>query len=215
MIRDGFIKTNSRVLDVGCGLGRLARPIVDYLERGEYDGIDIVRSSIDWCTENYSPYPNFRFHHADIYSTYYNPQSKTAARDYTFPFSNRRFDFQWSTSLFTHMLPSEIDRYLSEIGRTLKKGGRCWNTFLLLDKEASELQQISDPKRMHLKVRRSGYRLLDAQVPEKLIAIDQAIVEELYRKNGLQIIDIRYGRWSGRKGNIRYGFQDCVIALKP
>src|SRR5215467_11911473 len=36
------------ILDVGCGTGRMARPLTKYLKAGCYDGIDIVAPSIEW-----------------------------------------------------------------------------------------------------------------------------------------------------------------------
>ena len=50
MLRDAFIKPDIHVLDVGCGLGRLARPLVEILSPvGSYHGVDIVEPSVDWC----------------------------------------------------------------------------------------------------------------------------------------------------------------------
>ena len=58
-----------RVLDVGCGCGKLARPLTTYLNsQGGYDGIDITREVINWCKERYQNYPNFRFHFADLHN---------------------------------------------------------------------------------------------------------------------------------------------------
>lgn len=39
----GGLKPSDRVLDVGCGIGRLAIPLTQYLDaRGGYAGLDIV-----------------------------------------------------------------------------------------------------------------------------------------------------------------------------
>jgi SAM-dependent methyltransferase len=63
------LKPHERVLDVGCGTGRMARPMTEYLKSGSYDGIDIVGPSIEWCQETFTPlYPNFHFHFTDIYN---------------------------------------------------------------------------------------------------------------------------------------------------
>src|SRR5262245_9249020 len=79
MISQGFIRPDSKVLDVGCGLGRLARPLTKYLNGGEYCGVDIVKSSIEWCRANYASYQNFDFRYADVYNTVYNPAACTLA----------------------------------------------------------------------------------------------------------------------------------------
>lgn len=72
MRANGFIKPWDTVLDIGCGLGRCARPISKIITTGSYIGIDVTKSSIDWCEENYRHLSNFTFIHADVFSTHYN-----------------------------------------------------------------------------------------------------------------------------------------------
>jgi ubiquinone/menaquinone biosynthesis C-methylase UbiE len=58
MQQENLIRKDSRVFDVGCGLGRLARVLTDFLSPdGAYYGIDANESSIDWCRKNYTAYP--------------------------------------------------------------------------------------------------------------------------------------------------------------
>src|SRR5437867_12941654 len=68
------LKPDDRVLDVGSGTGRMARPLTRYLKGGSYEGIDIVARSVQWCQKTYgSGYPHFRFHCTDIYNKAYKP----------------------------------------------------------------------------------------------------------------------------------------------
>jgi 2-polyprenyl-3-methyl-5-hydroxy-6-metoxy-1,4-benzoquinol methylase len=47
------LHAGSRVLDIGCGIGRLARPLTDILQPpGIYKGFDVVKTGIDWCNKN-------------------------------------------------------------------------------------------------------------------------------------------------------------------
>lgn len=85
-IKYSGIKPNHRVLDVGCGCGRMALPLTGYLTTGSYEGFDISVEAIEWCQENISPqFPNFKFQFADVANSKYNPQGRYRARNYKFP----------------------------------------------------------------------------------------------------------------------------------
>src|SRR3954466_597973 len=46
----GGLQPSDAVLDVGCGIGRMARPLAGYLSsEGSYDGFDVNRDGIGWC----------------------------------------------------------------------------------------------------------------------------------------------------------------------
>ncbi len=121
----GELKPNGKVLDVGCGIGRMAVPLTNYLtDGGTYEGFDIVADGINWCRKEISPkYPNFHFQSADIYNKEYNPKGKYKASEYKFPYGDESFDFVFLTSVFTHTLPNDMENYFSEIARVLKRGG--------------------------------------------------------------------------------------------
>jgi len=56
------LQPNNRVLDVGCGIGRMAIPLTDYLSpEGEYWGFDIVKKGIEWCQTRITPKFKFSF----------------------------------------------------------------------------------------------------------------------------------------------------------
>ena len=96
----GRLKPTEDVLDIGCCIGRMAVPLLDYMTTGKYVGFDIVKGGIDWCTANITPqYPNFKFEHANIYSVLYNPTSSVKVEDYIFPYDDGSFDFIFLTSV--------------------------------------------------------------------------------------------------------------------
>ncbi len=119
------LRPDEKVLEVGCGIGRIAIPLTQYLTSGSYEGFDIVPHGIEWCQTKISPrYPNFHFFLADVHNKAYYPQGQHPASEYTFPFGDDSFDFVFLTSVFTHMLPKDLERYTAEIGRVLKPSGR-------------------------------------------------------------------------------------------
>src|SRR5262245_11235126 len=106
------LRPTARVLDLGCGCGRMAIPLVSYLDRtGSYEGIDIHSPSIEWASENIAAnFPNFRFQRADVSNSTYNPQGMVPQHRYRLPFPDGSFDYAYMTSVFTHMLPSVLER---------------------------------------------------------------------------------------------------------
>ena len=207
---------DSSILDVGCGVGRMAIPLTKYLsEKGSYDGFDIVPRWIEWCQKEItSRYPNFHFITADIYNGNYNPDGRVTASRYRFPYESGTFDLVFLTSVFTHMLPKDMENYLKEVARVLKIGARCLITFFLLNEEAESLIQAGlARKNRNFKHKGDGYKTYRQDRPESAIAYEEEYVRGLYRKFGLTIEEpIYYGSWCGRKKHLRG--QDIVVAIK-
>ena len=115
------------MLAVGSGIGRKTFLLTDYLNHeGSYQGLDIVKTAIDWCTERITcKYPCFKFQLIDVFNQHYNPTGRYKASEYRFPFPDESFDFAVLCSVFTHMLAEDVEHYLCEVARVLKTGGRC------------------------------------------------------------------------------------------
>lgn len=204
---------DSKVLDVGSGQGRVARPLTDYLSSdGSYYGIEIVESAVDWCNREYRQYPNFEFLHADIYNTHYNKTGKLTANQYQFPFSDNSFDVIFFSSVFTHMRTSDVKHYLSETARCLKPKARCVITCFLLNKDSREaINQNNASLNFAYKVDEHCLTTTNTD-PEDAIALDERYLLAAYEDVGLHVLSIRYGNWIPRSTS--YGFQDMVIAEK-
>jgi SAM-dependent methyltransferase len=214
-VRLADLKPSDRVLDVGCGVGRMAVALTRFLSSGRYEGFDIVRDGITWCRETLtSRYPQFGFQHADIYNEEYNPGGRLRASEYVFPYPDSSFDFVFLTSVFTHMLPGDVRHYLGEIQRVLAPGGRCLITWFVLDTEAVKRiqQRQTDPLRTFSRDL-GGYWVVEGQTPEAAIAYSEADVRELYRFAGLSVREpIVYGAWSGRANPASHHGQDIVVS---
>ena len=213
-VKLGGLKTNEKVLEVGSGMGRMAVPLMNYLkEGGSYDGFDIIPHGILWCRKQItSRAPNFRFQLADIYNYAYNPLGKYKAAEYVFPYENETFDFAFLTSVFTHMMPQDMEHYFTEISRVLKSGGRSFMTLFLLNEECLACINAGSSA-FDFKYTKEGYRTTDQYIPEKAVAYNEECILELYRKNKMKITPpVLYGSWCGRKDF--FGYQDIILAVK-
>jgi SAM-dependent methyltransferase/predicted O-methyltransferase YrrM len=206
------LKPDDRVLDVGSGTGRMARPLTRYLKGGSYEGIDIVAPSVQWCQRTYTRYRNFHFHFADIYNKGYNPDGKYKATEYRFPFETSSFDFVFLTSVFTHMLPQDMEHYLSEVVRVLKPNKRCLITYFLINPAARKLIN-EGVSHYSFKYKLPGCRVESADTPEAIVGYDESSVRGLYTKYRLNITEpVLYGTWCKQDG---LSWQDIIIATKP
>lgn len=214
IVEIGGLKPDERVLDVSSGIGRMAVPLTDYLSaNGEYQGFDIVEVGVNWCRGHISSrFKNFHFQHIDVYNKTYNQKGRTAARDFRFPFDDGRFDFVLLTSVFTHMMPADLQHYLSEISRVLRIGGRCLITFFLLNPESRGLLR-GGRSTLDFRYEVEGCLITDKGNPEAAIAYDEDAVRRLYAARGLGISEpVRYGSWCGRSAFLSY--QDIIFAAK-
>jgi SAM-dependent methyltransferase len=208
------LKPDEHMLEIGCGLGRMAMPLAGYLSpEGSYDAFDVVPEAVEWCTENISSrYPNFRFQLADIYNEIrYNPTGQIKARDYTFPYADGSFDFAIAHSVFTHMFPEDVEHYFAETARVLKKGGRFFVTFFLLNEET--LAKIESGESRLLFPDDYGTHRVDRTqpgIPEGMVAHNESFVRDLCARFGLEPRPIFRGRWPGRE--VTFTRQDILVA---
>jgi len=210
----GQLRQNERVLDVGCGVGRMAVPLTQYLTSGgRYEGFDIVEDGILWCQKKVTPhYPNFRFRFVDVRNPAYNPTGSLNPVTFGFPYKDASFDFAFLTSVFTHMLPAEVDHYLSEISRVLKGDGRAFVTFFVLCEESLTSMKAGS-SHLDFKYNLGGCRTTNAEIPEAAVAYEEGVLRESFLRRGLTIIEpIHRGAWSGRPDFVSY--QDIVLASR-
>ncbi len=208
------LKPDQSVLDVGCGVGRIAVPLTEYLKPpGSYEGFDPVPEAIQWCQRYITPrFPNFHFRQVDVRNGFYHPKGRGQARHFTFPYADEQFDLVVLVGVFTHMSTSEVDHYLSEINRVLRPGGRVFTSFFLLDEVSGKL--MSEPgSAYNFQYELDGRFTFDPTDPNRGTAHDAAEILALFEKNNLPLsLPAQYGDWSGRQ--LALSFLDILIGQK-
>lgn len=109
------IVTSSKILDVGCGNGRLLESLK--IKNVQYTGIDTSSKLISLAKTNFADYKLARFLVGDALSL---------------PFENDTFDYVVSIAVLHHIPSHKLRRQVvSEMDRVLKKGGEMtisvWN----------------------------------------------------------------------------------------
>jgi SAM-dependent methyltransferase len=204
------LQPHHRVLDLGCGVGRFAVALAGYLdERGSYVGIDIHKRSIRLCrTYVGQKLDNFKFKRV-------RPRD---AAEFRFPFNAASFDFVFSNSLFTHLLPEVAEHYLLEIGRILRPGGRTLNTLFLLNAESlALLDSDASPQGPTHELSSDGLtRVKRIDRPQGWVAHEEGRVRRWHERAHMQIEEpVRYGSWPGRESSgPGFGEKDIVVAVR-
>ncbi|MFV1849683.1 MAG: class I SAM-dependent methyltransferase [Porticoccaceae bacterium] len=215
-VRMGGLHPTEDVLDIGCGIGRIAVPLTQYLDTdmAKYCGLDPVASGIDWCKRAITPvYPNFRFESRDVRNELYNPEGAINGRSMRLPFQDGTFDFTAMISVATHLPPDEINTYCSEVFRVLRPGGRLFMTAFVIREE----DQTSKPDR---DARLTGFEKaegkpcwhLQGENPMAAVGFDDAFIDGALTSAGFEIQTKSYGNW---RGGDRPHYQDFLIAHKP
>jgi SAM-dependent methyltransferase len=201
------LRTDDRVLDIGCGIGRMARALVPVLRPpGSYDGFDIAQPGIRWCQAHYGDTPApFRFQHADVRNSVYNPAGRATPEAYTFPYGDGSFDLAIATSVFTHLLPEAADHYLAQAARVLAPEGRLFATWFLVERTDTP------PPPFQTDVSLAPAAVSDPAAPETAVAYPEAWLRERLNANGFELHAVHRGSWRGDTG---VTLQDVVVARR-
>lgn len=213
--RQAGLNPASRVLDIGCGLGRVAWPLARELgPNGSYDGFDAMKDYITWCENGLALDPQrVRFHWFDIYNSVYNPTGTVDGERLVFPWNDGTFTLAIATSLFTHLSAEGTVNYLREIARTLEVGGRVFASFFVLDAESREIMTQRETYPNFATEIEHG-RVADPDSPDVAIAFDAHWLHQVFLSCGFVLEIYTQGRWRDfveKKGEL---YQDLVVARK-
>src|SRR3990172_5172402 len=122
------LKPHSKVLDLGCGTGRLATQLLSYFaDDGEYYGCDISAEAVEFCKKRYV---RSNFHFVTNHMT-------------RIPLTlDAHFDFIWCYSVFTHVYPIEMTALIRECSRLLKPQSLLLASYYIAGREPAFLKSV-------------------------------------------------------------------------
>ncbi len=205
---------DDRVLDIGCGIGRIARGLVTELgPQGSYDGFDVAHDGIAWCRQHYGgTAAPFRFIHVDLHHPVYNPDGRGDPETFRFPFDDASFDLAIAISLFTHLLDSQAEHYVAEAARVLAPGGRLFATWFALDEERPPVPGEAMTSFQPLGAG-SAALVADPAQPEQAVGYPLSWIGDCLGRHGLVLREpYQRGSWTGRPGA---SSQDILVADRP
>ncbi len=171
----------SHILDIGCGFGRLPIGVLDRLGRPErYCGVDVSEAAVAWCKAHIADSnPGFRFLRLDVRNARYNPRGQPLANTFRLPFDDGVFDIGYAYSVFSHMELTDIERYLAELRRVLRAGGRAFVTLFVADDVPDVTLNPSDDDRgWHGPLHCVRYRrvFIESRIREAGLVLDRVTI---------------------------------------
>ena len=209
VVRHTELGPASRVLDVGCGYGRLAHALLRRGFEGTYLGIDVQKSPLRWCSRHLGS-DRFEFRHFDLPNERYNPSGDLSIRN--IGLGEREYDVVCAFSLFTHMWPKDVTAYFDLFRKVLADDGRAVTTFFLLDNTWRKL--VSEGKTMRFQhVRDNDCRYLSADEPLHAVGYRlEWVIRNAFIAGLLPASPPRFGKWSQRPlEEDEAAFQDTLV----
>lgn len=207
------------ILDVGCGCGRIAAALTQYVGReSQYVGVDIVPGLIDFARNFITPrYPSFKFlllnQSNSSYDWWRGESGEIEIAKLTEAVSAQSINLAISVSLFTHLDYASAHEMLTSIHHVLKNDGRVFMTVFLLDANARE--GIEGRRTAFSFKHRTQTGKLYAEKsddPTLAVAYDGGLLDELIGSAGFQLEQHVPGYWSS--GGPGETFQDTLILRK-
>ncbi|WNJ18256.1 class I SAM-dependent methyltransferase [Pontibacter sp. G13] len=126
LLRFELINNNTKILDFGCGQGRLLNSLIySKTDFQSYIGLDTSKKAIEWCEKHLCYHDKISFIHLPAENARYNPSEKGLK---PLPLAENEIDLIFLNSVFSHMLDSDISFYLSEFHKVLTSNGRVYLT---------------------------------------------------------------------------------------
>lgn len=211
LINNAGLTNDSRLLDIGCGTGRLAKQIDKNLDIKSYQGYDINLKYIDYCRKTYGD--NLKFDHFDIKHDEYNNNGTINQQYFKLPYDANSFDIVVAIAVMNHLHYNDIANIITESSRVLKKNGVLFCTHTILNSKSISFidNRRTQPYMFNYRTTDTWYDYEDRLLINT--AHNEVDIRRLLIRNRLMIREpIRYGEWCGSKSSLCG--PDVVISIK-
>lgn len=183
LVDRGLLDASTRLLDLGCGAGRLAIGVTAEVGTiASYRGIDVDPTVIAWCDRHLtSRAPHLEFRTVDVRNARYNPSGAALAEGFALPAGDAAFDTVYAYSLFSHMEADDVAVYCADIARVLAAGGAAMLTAFVED---GVVEQAVNPP---------GYGPITWRGALHCVRFERGFFESLLSAAGLAVVDFRHG----------------------
>jgi cyclopropane fatty-acyl-phospholipid synthase-like methyltransferase len=170
---------DSRLLDWGCGAGRLAIGIKqEWHHIADYHGVDVQKKLIRWAT-NHLADDHTRFTLVNQRNDRYNPDGNPRRR---IPADPGTVDVLYAYSVFSHMLTDDVAGYARAMAEALAPEGRIWLTAFVEDGVPPCVENPPD------------YLALDWRGPLHCVRFDRDFFDGLLADAGLAVLRFEHGQ---------------------
>jgi SAM-dependent methyltransferase len=210
LINYAGLKRDSRVLEIGSGIGRVALPLSRWLAReGSYLGYEIDPKGVAWCKRHISStHPNAQFVHIDVRNQYYNASGGLNVDDVEI--SGGPFDVAIFCSVFTHLEEKDANAYIKKMSQVLRSDGRLWGTWFLMDEESGRACKAGKTS-LAFSYTLGGVHYLSNERSTAAVAYDEPLARALLTASGFEVVHASKGLWCER-ASPGGGYQDLLVA---
>lgn len=218
------INSSSRLLDFGCGVGRVLLSLLKHKPNiGHVIGFDIMPQVVGFCdTHIASAFPQAKFELMDGSNDHYDQFIAAAgvnsAKSMTQLQSEyaSQFTGAYAFSVFTHVEMVDFRSLLSLLSTLLEPGGELLLTAFLLtpySRRAIEQRATSYPFSDIAFEAQGNIFIGNSTDRLGFIAFDLALVEQMVFDAGLVITHVEHGSWTG--AGFSGSLQDVIVCRRP
>ncbi len=215
LVEQAGLVDRDRVLDVGCGCGRLAAALTRHLgPHGSYLGVDIIAGLVDFANRHIaSRYPGFQFvtlqRGNPVYDQWRHEGASRTIASLEEACPPGMIDLCLATSLFTHLDTAMARDTLGGIRRALAPDGRAVISLFLLDAGVRALIGRGGAAFQFEHRHEEGVYVQDPGRPLAALAVTFDHLVRLLTDHGLYLERVLYGSWPGRPHHV--SGQDVIL----